>query len=1041
MTACAFMILGGAQIAVGDTGPGRTPASVLPPVLVDPANGAVISAALPDTLSWVPSPGATSYRMQVTTDSTFSLKDSLVIDSTIAKTTFIVSGLKPKIYYWRVMAEAGSTDTSAWSSGWSFTNGPPPPPVQISPPAQSSNRPSPITLRWTGTFAQSFHVRLAQYEGDFTFAPSDIVVDTTLTADSLVVGGLKLGQPYYWRVMSINRNGDGPWSSIGNFVTSYPPSVSILQPGNGDQVDSAGVSCSWLQTGGAIHYELQVSKDPYYITTPIVDTTVQTTSVKLPVLSDGLTYYWRVRAQSNVGGYWGAWTTSVFYTKIAMSLLKTPVNGGEDHAVNALFRWKDLVGAAFYQVQIASDTSYRSLVYDSTTTIAIDSLTVDSLAPNSTFYWRVRGGSNSNGWGPYSAAWKFSTSSRPPAPPLLLSPSNGGAVLPVDAVLSWHGASGATEYHFEISSDSTFRTIELNDSTIVSDSVTVDSLAIGTKYYWKVKAGSAAAGWGAFSPFRVFSTTPYLLPPPVLTVPSDSGKNIPTNVVLHWNAVPHAKIYQVQLSTRPKLDTLIVNDTADVVDSLSVKSLMRSFKYYWRVRAGLSHNSWGPYSSVGTFTAVPWNEPSGVTVSDTVDFPDYPDISEFKTADYKLFGLPGENNLTIGGLLEGTPGKDWQAYLDNGDTANYLVKYDGSNKFDLSLGRAFWLIHNGPLGFRTTVNASPLDSLGQTLIPLHPGWNIITDPFIVNVPWDSVQAINRIGPAPIWAFNKNFNVSQTLSAFNGYYFFNADSLKELVIPYIEQRSTQARPKKVMEVSSVNSGWMIHVQLVDDGVTDSSTWFGVSGSAASGFNGLDVRKPAPPGFEPSAYFNHTGRGGSYGMFASEIHPVFADSSSWTLDVDAVPGKTAALTFSGLEGLPASYAAFLHYSGNGSWVNIGRLQRYSFVPASRTTRITILIGRSSIVNSAANSPGAFRLGVNYPNPFNPTTVISYELPKETLVTLNVYDVLGQKVATLVNGQRPAGEHTVEFNGSRFASGVYFYRLVAGNHVMTRKMVLLK
>lgn len=99
--------------------------------------------------------------------------------------------------------------------------------------------------------------------------------------------------------------------------------------------------------------------------------------------------------------------------------------------------------------------------------------------------------------------------------------------------------------------------------------------------------------------------------------------------------------------------------------------------------------------------------------------------------------------------------------------------------------------------------------------------------------------------------------------------------------------------------------------------------------------------------------------------------------------------------------------------------------------------------SVVTAIAgvNQPIAFQLFNNYPNPFNPTTVIGYSVPKRGMVTLKVYDVLGREVATLVNGVKGAGNCQVRFDGSRFASGVYFDRLVAGNRVITRKMLLLK
>ncbi|MDR3627319.1 MAG: T9SS type A sorting domain-containing protein [Ignavibacteriaceae bacterium] len=93
------------------------------------------------------------------------------------------------------------------------------------------------------------------------------------------------------------------------------------------------------------------------------------------------------------------------------------------------------------------------------------------------------------------------------------------------------------------------------------------------------------------------------------------------------------------------------------------------------------------------------------------------------------------------------------------------------------------------------------------------------------------------------------------------------------------------------------------------------------------------------------------------------------------------------------------------------------------------------------SNSSVPGTFTLFQNYPNPFNPTTRIAYELPKQVNVSLKIYDIMGREVATLVNGEKAKGRYEVEFNGSTLASGVYFYKLQAGNFSQARKFVLLK
>jgi hypothetical protein len=97
----------------------------------------------------------------------------------------------------------------------------------------------------------------------------------------------------------------------------------------------------------------------------------------------------------------------------------------------------------------------------------------------------------------------------------------------------------------------------------------------------------------------------------------------------------------------------------------------------------------------------------------------------------------------------------------------------------------------------------------------------------------------------------------------------------------------------------------------------------------------------------------------------------------------------------------------------------------------------------------SPAEFILEQNYPNPFNPSTTIRYSVPtviaseakQSQLITLKVYDVLGNEVATLVNDEQQAGSHSVNFNSAGLASGIYFYKLQAGNFITTKKMVIMK
>ncbi len=88
-----------------------------------------------------------------------------------------------------------------------------------------------------------------------------------------------------------------------------------------------------------------------------------------------------------------------------------------------------------------------------------------------------------------------------------------------------------------------------------------------------------------------------------------------------------------------------------------------------------------------------------------------------------------------------------------------------------------------------------------------------------------------------------------------------------------------------------------------------------------------------------------------------------------------------------------------------------------------------------------PSAYALHQNFPNPFNPSTTISFSIPNTEFVTLKIYDSVGKEVETLVNENLPAGSYNKQFNATNLASGVYFYRLQAGSYYQTNKMILMK
>jgi len=124
----------------------------------------------------------------------------------------------------------------------------------------------------------------------------------------------------------------------------------------------------------------------------------------------------------------------------------------------------------------------------------------------------------------------------------------------------------------------------------------------------------------------------------------------------------------------------------------------------------------------------------------------------------------------------------------------------------------------------------------------------------------------------------------------------------------------------------------------------------------------------------------------------------------------------------------------------------LHRYYCIPHGGPNGVGMAgtINASNIASATednATIPASFSLFQNYPNPFNPETNIKFNISFRELVSLKVYNILGNEVAVLLNEVKPAGSHIIKFNGENFSSGVYFYTLTAGNLKETRKMILAK
>jgi hypothetical protein len=439
--------------------------------------------------------------------------------------------------------------------------------------------------------------------------------------------------------------------------------------------------------------------------------------------------------------------------------------------------------------------------------------------------------------------------------------------------------------------------------------------------------------------------------------------------------------------------------------------------------------------------------PSTLNLNRTINFPTYSSVSDYKSTDYKLIGLPGKSDVSVKDFLSGTQGIDWQAFWDNGMENNYFLEFDGSSSFLFTTGRAFWILKKSQMVVNTTAASTPLNSQYQVEIPLHSGWNIITNPFLSSVYWSKIQSVNNTN-TPIWKYSGKFETSSNFDPYEGYYFDNQDKLSTLKIPYGDFSSAS------LNVNEEDNGtWNMKIVLSSKEDIYGYISPGVSPDARKEIDKYDFRKPRSLSndFVPSIYFDRSNWGNEYKYIAADIRPYFEETECWDFVIENVGRNTVlSLMFIGIKTITSIFEVYLFDISKGIYTDIRKDSIYYFTNLNKTSRFSVLIGKNNAVKEKINSiesPKDFSINQNYPNPFNSTTNVSITIPRTAEIKLSIFDILGKEVNTIYSGILSKGYYSFEWNGKdnhgfMQTSGMYICRLVTNSGInLSRKIILLK
>jgi hypothetical protein len=389
----------------------------------------------------------------------------------------------------------------------------------------------------------------------------------------------------------------------------------------------------------------------------------------------------------------------------------------------------------------------------------------------------------------------------------------------------------------------------------------------------------------------------------------------------------------------------------------------------------------------------------------------------------------------------------------------------GANVDSLRPGEAAWLITR--TGDSLTVSdARSAPAGGPQPITLPPNnWTQIGSPFAFPVAWSDVQAPSAVTRPQAFdtsaSQGNRFIEVDSLRPWRGAFVYStADSAVTIEVPPTGRDSagsdTAAGPSSVPARAKAAGGYRLTARPVayrsGDRLTGPAARLGFFEEAAAGFGPAD--RAQPPAIGPHVRLSAVPEEGP--ALARSLKPPSSEGAAWTLELRLQTGEPLAsarevgVALSEEGSRPPGFQRYV--------VDLGREKRLPVTNGSVTARLTperpvarlrVIVGTEAFARQ--NSGGAAlaitetKLRANAPNPFAEQTTISYQLAEAEEVTLRVYDVLGRRVRTLVDGERERGVHQVEWRpgsgGQALASGVYFCRMRAGSYTETRKLVVVR
>lgn len=938
-------------------------------------------------------------------------------------------------YYWRV--QEASPNPSGWSTTFHFNTLPTAAPAAFTllTPADETNPFNiyPANFTWNGsTEVDEYTVEVS----DDNFVT--INFSTTTTSTSASINGLNPTTAYNWRVKATNSLGTTTTPAFG-FTSSalQAPEIPVLSlPANNTVGVALLPTFTWVAGPGGppASYRIQITTDPS-LTTFNIDEVVFTNSYTvINELLRNKVYYWRVNA-TNASGT-SPWTSTWKFTTTPANtpILSTPANNTTIYSPTANLSWYLNGATTGLKWEIEFREVGDPLVGTAThsTLHGIFNLAIPDLVGSNSYHWSVRSHDDRSGtiiysdWAtPYQFLVHVSVGAAPV--PVVAWPKNNAQIYTVTPTLTWFTnsfASGTLTWDIEIQPIGTPFTGIPTYTGLNTKSYTIpglDALTPGSQYHWQVRTVNnlpippIESAWSVEGVFTIFAGLAVTPVQPVASWPKGGATVYTTTPTLRWylNAYANPGLgYEVEWCQGNIGDLTGVPNLFPGVNTFSIVTpiLQKGITYSWQVRStfGGVPSAWStPQEFIvlyggGTGLPVPicsWPKNNAPVYGNQTQ------LNWYLNAPFA--GLAYDVELRLGDITALTGNPNYVVGLEvfnltiptlfSGNQYSWQVRaFDGIQVSGWSIPATFQTYPGAGIGPAIPIPSWPIG--GTTIYTNNPTLNWYMNALIVGVKFD-------------------VRYSRYPDLSNSTVFTNLDetSLDLIGLTTGTEYFWQVRAK---DNNGIYSSWSTTASFV---------------TAAN--NMLVTPSPASP---YGIALNNSSIDFSWylptmpdGEFTYELE--IADNLQMNDPIIVSDLTTSNITLDNFLGNKTYYWRVRTKDNNG-------FSSYSREAKFWTESIT------SVEIEEKTIPENFIVYHNYPNPFNPSTKISFSLPEQLFVSVKIYDMLGREIRTLLEEEKQSGNHNViwngnDSNGSQVSSGTYIYRVVAGNHSQTMKMLFLK